>query len=220
MPIDFRVSLPNLIVLVERVLTGMNTLFRMSLLFLSLLMAFGSTVVAPASAQTPDDDDTFDTYGAEPRALPDDVVEMVVDSVVDGDTLHLTYPDDDWYYPVRIIGIDAPEKDGPYTREECYGKESTNELARLLPVGTYVYVERDVSDEDRNGRWLRHVWLPFAVDGEDVDDEAYLVSEILVRGGWVDAKTYKPDDKYESILNKAEKDASKRDAGIWGACDL
>jgi micrococcal nuclease len=170
-----------------------------------------------AGAQT-DDDDSFSTYGAEPHDLPEDAVEMVVHSVVDGDTLRLTYPGDDWYYPVRIIGIDSPEKDGPYTDAECYGNESTSELAKLLPKGTTVYVEKDVTDEDRNGRWLRHVWLPYAEDGVDVEDKAYLVSEILVLGGTADAKQYKPDDEYDDILKDAEEDAREHDAGFWGAC--
>jgi micrococcal nuclease len=185
-------------------------------MFVALVASINGGFVNSVSAQS--GDETFDTYGAEPRPLPEDAVEMVVDRVVDGDTLHLTYPNDDWYYPVRIIGIDTPEKAGPYTTEECYGKEATAELTRLLPRDTIVYVERDVTDLDRNDRWLRHIWLPFAEDGIDVEGEAYLISEILVRGGWADAKQYRPDDKYDVILIEAEKDAKREDAGFWGAC--
>ena len=193
---------------------------RFSMIALVALLALAGFLPATAVTPTPDDADTFETYGAKPRALPEDVIEMVVDEVVDGDTLRLTYPDDDWYYPVRIIGIDAPEKDGPYTDEECYGNDATAALKKLLPEGSYVYVEQDVSDVDRNDRWLRHVWLPFAEDGVDVEDEAYLVSEILTLGGWVDVKTYKPDVKYDKILKDAERKAQKQDAGLWGACDV
>jgi micrococcal nuclease len=194
----------------------MMTRLRTIVMVAALLGSLGLSVPHLAGAQS--GDDTFETYGAEPRPLPDDVVEMVVEKVVDGDTLHLVYPDDDWYYEVRIIGIDSPEKDGPYTDAECYGDESTRALEDLLPVGTFVYVEKDVSDEDRNDRWLRHIWLPFAEDGRDVEDEAYLVSEILTLGGWVDVKTYEPDVKYDDILKDAERDARKQDAGFWGAC--
>lgn len=198
----------------------MKMTFRCLLIAVALLMNSGNWAVFHVGAQSGDEEDTFETYGAEPRPLPEDAVDMVVDSVVDGDTLHLNYPDNDWYYRVRVIGIDAPEKAGPYTAAECYGDQASSALAELLPAGTIVLVERDVTDEDRNGRWLRHVWLPYAVDGEDIEDDAYLVSEILVRGGWVDARTYRPDDKYDEILMKAERDAKKVNEGLWGACDL
>ena len=195
----------------------MNRSVRIVLLVVTILGSLGGSMVHRAGAQT-DEDDSFNTYGAEPHSLPDNVVEMVVESVVDGDTLHLTYPDDDWYYRVRIIGVDSPEKDGPYTEAECYGTESSVELAKLLPKGTIVYVEKDVTDEDRNGRWLRHVWLPYAENGVNVVDKAYLVSEILVLGGWANAKQYKPDDKYDELLIDAEEEARDEDAGFWGAC--
>jgi hypothetical protein len=62
--------------------------------------------------------------------------------------------------------------------------------------------------------------LPYAENGVDVQDKAYLVSEILALGGWVDVKTYKPDVKYDKILKDAERKAQKQDTGLWGACDL
>lgn len=197
----------------------MNRSIRSFLLATTLVASMLATSGLIATAQESAEDDTFSTWGAQPRTLPTDVVEMVVDRVVDGDTLNLTFPDDDWYYSVRIIGIDTPEKDGPYTDEECFGTEATAELSNLLPKGTVVYVERDVTDEDRNGRWLRHVWLPFAdEDGNNVEDEAYLVSEILVLGGFADARSYEPDDEHDAVLKDAEDEARGDDLGFWGAC--
>ncbi|MEJ7837506.1 MAG: thermonuclease family protein [Thermomicrobiales bacterium] len=192
---------------------------RTLLLLTALLATFSSAPFSDAIAQDDDNLDTFTTWGAEPRPLPVDVEEMVVDRIVDGDTINLTYPGDNWYYRVRIIGIDTPEKNGPYTDEECYGPESSAELTSLLPEGTIVYVEQDVTDEDRNGRWLRHVWLPFAdEDGNNVEDEAYLVSEILVLGGFADARAYDSEEKHIDLLEDAEEEARTEDLGFWGAC--
>lgn len=158
-------------------------------------------------------DDTFTVDGAEPRELPDDAEEMIVHKVVDGDTLQLTYPDDDWYYVTRIIGINAPESVKPNSPVECYGPEASDRLKELLPVGSVVYVTQDVSDEDQYGRRLRHVWI------RDADtDEAFLVSEILVRGGYADAREYRPDDEYDDELADAEDEARDDDLGMWGAC--
>jgi micrococcal nuclease len=163
----------------------------------------------PATGQA----DTFSVDGAEPHTLPADAEQMIVHKVVDGDTLQLTYPDDDWYYVVRIIGINAPESVKPNSPVECYGPEASQRLKELLPVGSVVWVSRDVSDEDQYGRWLRHVWI---VDGDT--REAFLVSEILVRGGYADAREYRPDDEFDSDLADAEHVAQDAHTGMWGAC--
>jgi micrococcal nuclease len=169
-------------------------------------------------AQTPGTPDSSATenplyYGALPWELADDAEEMVVHSVTDGDTVRLTYPNDDWYYNTRLIGIQAPEMDGPYTDEGCYGPEAKEFLVELLPAGAVVYAQQDVSDEDTNGRRLRHVFL---ID-EDTG-EAYLVSEILVLGGFAEARAYPPDDLYDDILQEAEEQARNDDDGLWDAC--
>lgn len=138
---------------------------------------------------------------------------MIVHKVVDGDTLQLTYPNDDWYYPTRLIGIQAPEMNGPYTTQGCYGPQAKQFMTDLLPVGSEVIVQKDISDEDRNGRRLRHVFL-VAPGTQD----AYLVSEILVLGGFAEARSYPPDDLYDDVLAEDEARARGDQDGLWGRC--
>lgn len=175
----------------------------------------GTTTAATRTEATSDveDNDTFTVDGAQPHSLPADAEKMIVHKVVDGDTLQLTYPDDDWYYVTRIIGINAPESVKPNSPVECYGPEASKRLKQLLPVGSVVWVSRDVSDEDQYGRRLRHVWI---VDGDT--NEAFLVSEILVSGGYADARHYRPDDEFDDELATAEAEAQHDDVGMWGAC--
>lgn len=154
-------------------------------------------------------------HGALPWELASDAEEMVVHSVTDGDTLRLTYPGDDWYYNTRLIGIQAPELDGPYTDEQCYGPEAKAFLSQLLPVGAVVYAQRDVSNEDDNGRRLRHV---FMID--EATGGAYLVSEVLVLGGFAVARSYPPDDLYDDVLATAQERADLADDGLWDACAI
>ncbi|MBA2776376.1 MAG: thermonuclease family protein [Chloroflexia bacterium] len=174
-----------------------------------------ATASVPTVGQTPKPSDAENPlyHGALPWEPPDDAEEMVVHSVTDGDTIRLTFPDDDWYYNTRLIGINAPEMDGPFTEEGCYGPEATEFLSELLPVRTRVLAQQDISDEDRNGRLLRHVFL---IDEESGD--AYLVSEILVLGGYAVARSYPPDDLYDDILEEAQKIARDDDGGLWDAC--
>lgn len=152
-------------------------------------------------------------HGALPWELADDAEEMVVHSVTDGDTVRLTYPNDDWYYNTRLVGVQAPEMEGPYTDEQCYGPEAKALLQELLPVGAVVYVQQDVSDEDRNGRRLRHV---FVID--EASGGAYLVSEVLILGGFAQARSYPPDDLYDDVLAEAQELAERADDGLWEAC--
>lgn len=176
-----------------------------------------ATAAMPAFAETPPTGtagvENPMYYGALPWELADDAEQMVVHSVTDGDTIRLTYPDDDWYYNTRLIGIQAPEMDGPFTEEQCYGPEAKEFLIELLPAGAEVYAQRDISDEDRNGRRLRHVFLIDKATGD-----AYLVSEILVLGGFANARSYPPDDLYDDILEEAQQIADDEDVGLWEAC--
>lgn len=183
--------------------------------FILLATAFLSPSIGATQdrATRPAEFDDALLQDALPWDLPRDAEKMIVHRIVDGDTVQLTYPDDDWYYPTRIIGIQAPEMGGPYTEESCYGREAKAYLSRLVPVGTQVYVQRDRTNEDRNGRRLRHIFMV-----EPGTNDAYLVSEILVLGGFADARSYPPDDLYDDVLQEAEALARQERAGLWRAC--
>ncbi len=183
-----------------------------------MVLAMVTVVVAglaPAAVarETPDADGNPLYHGALPWELPDDAEKMVVHSVTDGDTIRLTYPNNDYYYNTRLIGIQAPEMDGPWTDEQCYGPEAKEFLKELLPVGTTVYAQVDVEDEDRNERRLRHVFIY-----EEDTRNAYLISEILVLGGFAHARSYPPNDLYDDVLAEAQLLARQDDSGLWDAC--
>lgn len=181
---------------------------------LALLLVATSLPVAFAGEASPGAAQPNPMYhGALPWELPPDAEQMIVHSVTDGDTVRLTYPNDSWYYNTRLIGIQAPEMDGPWTNEGCYGPEAKEFLVELLPIGSIVYAQRDISNEDRNGRLLRHV---FIVDEDD--GLAYLVSEILVLGGFAEARSYPPDDLYDDVLSEAQSLARDDAEGLWTAC--
>lgn len=186
----------------------------------SLILAVALLAIAnpAATGQSADPTETAGAanpllHGALPWEVAEDAEEMVVHSVTDGDTVRLTYPNDDWYYNTRLIGVQAPEMDGPFTDEQCYGPEAKAFLRELLPVGAVVYAQQDVSDEDRNGRRLRHV---FVID--EPTGGAYLVSEVLILGGFAKARSYPPDDLYDDVLAGAQETAERADDGLWEGC--
>ncbi len=125
-----------------------------------------------------------------------------VTAIIDGDTFEV------WNgverQRVRYIGVDAPEA---YPKpSECYAKEAT-EYHETLVLGAQVRLERDVSDTDKYGRWLRYVYI----------DDTFLNRE-LVAGGYAYAKMYRPDITQLVALAEAERLAREGRKGLWAAC--
>ena len=137
-------------------------------------------------------------------------VEATVVHVTDGDTIVVIV--DGARERVRYVGIDAPEvaNAAAGTGAECGGDAARQENADLV-AGQQVLLERDVSDRDRFGRLLRHVWV--------ADDERWLlVGERLVETGAVEARSYPPDTTRDRRLDAAERRARDAGVGVWGSC--
>lgn len=136
------------------------------------------------------------------------LVEAQVMRVIDGDTIEVGVGGKKT--SVRIIGVDAPETNGPPL---CYGQEASAEAAKLIErAGGRVLLERDVSETDRYGRLLRYVWL-------DHPDGRRMLNEELVKSGYAQVTTYPPDVKYEEMFLAAERIAKAERRGLWGACE-
>ena len=116
-----------------------------------------------------------------------------VQSIVDGDTFELTDGK-----IVRLIGIDAPK-----AGETC-STEATQHLSSLIS-GETVYLEKDVSETDIDGRLLRYVYV-----------NGTFVNLNLVYDGYAYAVSCPPDVAYASQLADAEQDAIDNDRGcLW-----
>ena len=118
--------------------------------------------------------------------------DVIVVRVIDGDTIELSDGKE-----IRLLGIDAPEKN------EFYYEESKNFLKNLV-LGKKVILEKDFTDRDKYGRYLRYVFV----------DKVFVNYE-LVRKGYAKAITRIPDVKYNDILIEAENEARKNKIGIW-----
>lgn len=138
------------------------------------------------------------------------LVEAELIEVIDGDTVRVRLNGQEEL--VRLVGIDSPEAGGPYRDPECYGKEATDLLRELVPIGRTVQLERDQSDRDRFGRLLRYVWL-LGARGEPI-----MLNKVLIAEGTARARSYSPDTKYQTMLKEAEATAISREAGRWDEC--
>lgn len=126
----------------------------------------------------------------------------LVTRVIDGDTIEVRT--DAGVMRVRYIGVDTPETVHPSKPVECFGKEASNKNKELVE-GKWVRLEKDISNTDSYGRWLRYVY---------VDDE--FVNLTLVAEGYANVVTYPPDVKYIESFWIAERTAREARRGLWG----
>ena len=139
----------------------------------------------------------------EPPPPPGENVFVV--RVVDGDTI-VTRAAGGAEERVRLLLVDTPET---HPEAECYGPEASDFARGLMPRGSAVRLERDVTNRDRHGRLLRYVWLP---DGT-------LLSERLAEAGMARHVVYRGVDvRYRAHIAAAEQRARLAGAGLWGAC--
>lgn len=124
----------------------------------------------------------------------------VVERVVDGDTLTVNIEGSS--HKVRMIGINSPESVHPDpSRNTTAGIKASEYTKQLLPSGTKVYLQSDVSDTDQYDRLLRYVWLQMPEYYNDSDMiSKYMVNAILVREGYAKARKYRPDTMYSEYF--------------------
>lgn len=132
-----------------------------------------------------------------------DTIDATVTDVVDGETIVIEK--DGVEQTVRYLGVDAPGEDN------CYANEST-EANRALVEGRKIKIERQATNVDAQGNWVRDVWV-------QQDDGRYaLVAHQLVQTGAAKADISQPNTRFSSWLRGAEAIAQAEDRGLWGAC--
>ncbi len=115
-----------------------------------------------------------------------------VSHIVDGDTCDLNTGE-----RIRLIGIDTPE------RGRLFYKEATQHLAELI-LDKDVILVKDVSEKDRYGRLLRHVY---------VGDQ--WINKKMIEDGYARLVTYPPDVLHVQEFQEVELQARVKKSGIW-----
>jgi endonuclease YncB( thermonuclease family) len=81
-----------------------------------------------------------------------------------------------------------------------------------LVEGQSVKIERQVTNVDAQGNWVRDVWV-------ETDEGRYiLVAHQLVQQGSAVADISKPNTRFTGWLRGAEVVAQVEGRGLWGAC--
>jgi micrococcal nuclease len=157
--------------------------------------AAGTVTTAP---DRPDPDLPEASASGDPNtSLPDLAESVTVAVITDGDTIQVVRGDGS-REPVRLIGIDAPE------RGECWAVEATTVLEELIPVGSEIGMTSDQTNRDQFDRLLRYLWVG-----------SMFVNEELVRQGAAISRRYPPDTAMSARLDAAQDAARAAGAGLW-----
>lgn len=127
--------------------------------------------------------------------------DVTVTSITDGDTFRAGDE------RVRLIGVDTPEISGG---AECFAREASAALERLIAPGTEARLVRDVSTVDRFDRTLAYVYR--------LDDGAF-VNLSLARDGFAVPLTIPPDVAHATDFTAAAGEARAAGRGLWSACE-
>lgn len=124
--------------------------------------------------------------------------------VIDGDTFVLNI--DGKEDTVRILGIDSPEVETPYTKYECFGRESS-EFAKALLKGKLVRIETDPTQSTRDSynRILAYVYF----------EDGTLVNKYLIKEGYAHEYTFRAPYEKQIEFNQAESEARTNKSGLW-----
>ncbi|VAX20948.1 hypothetical protein MNBD_NITROSPINAE04-319 [hydrothermal vent metagenome] len=122
--------------------------------------------------------------------------------VYDGDTILVVSGKEKM--KIRLLGIDTPEKQGPYTKAEPLGEEAGRRMTELALRKKVTLIYGGDSLKDRYGRYLAHVILP---DGRSLN-------EIMLKEGLAEAYR-KFGYTRKKLYRRLEAKAKSACLGIW-----
>lgn len=127
-----------------------------------------------------------------------------VTRVVDGDTIIVDINGVE--ERIRLIGVNTPESVDPRRPVQCFGKEASAFLKKILD-GKEVTLEKDLSqgDTDKYHRLLRYVYL----------SDGTFINKLIIEEGYGHEYTYRTPYKYQSQFKKAEYEARTAKRGLW-----
>lgn len=144
----------------------------------------------------------------------DGFVEAVVTEVIEGDNLTVTI--NGIPKKIRMIGVDAPETKHPTKPNQFFAQEALDFATEKLKDKT-VYLEKDVSESDEEGRFLFYVWLkkPSSNPAKSEDVVNHMFNARLLINGFAKPAAHFPNVKYEMTFQEVSDQARNQFWGIW-----
>lgn len=181
------------------------------------VMKIGLVIALSLSVLSPNYAKNMDISYASEAKTKDELVEVTVTEVVDGDTIKVKDTDGK-EETVRFILVNTPETKHPEKEEEYFGKEASEYTKKLIEEnGNKVYLEKDKSDKDKFGRSLRYVWLkPYeGLTPTKVELRENSLNGKLVYDGYARVSDFPPDILYKDAFLENEDIAIANEYGMW-----
>ena len=115
--------------------------------------------------------------------------------VTDGDTIIIRKGEEE--EDLRLIGIDAPEKD---TEEGQLSRRYLNDLL----LGKEITLQYGIEEKDKYGRSLVYVWL-----------KEEMINEKILKDGYAEPLIISPNDAYRVTFEAAYHEAVQQKRGLW-----
>ena len=144
-------------------------------------------------------------YQRPEEPVAENVTEAVVNYVIDGDSLDVSFEGQE--EKLRLIGIDAPERYNEDGSSNENGRIVQEFVKQALPQGTVIYVELGEQQRDNYGRLLGYVYRDRGA--------TQMLNLELLELGYCDVLTFEPNDKYEDMFIRARNKAKQEGAGFW-----
>ena len=138
-----------------------------------------------------------------PKVDGQDVVQVPVLDVVDGDTIKVQFQDQ--VVKIRFLLIDTPETHHPKLGIQPFGPEASSETHRLLDHQNVILEFAQNRGKDKYGRYLAYVFT------QKQSVEIDLLEKGLARVAYV----IPPNTKYLKEYQLAEAGAKKAHRGVW-----
>ena len=123
--------------------------------------------------------------------------------IVDGDTFVADI--DGTQTKIRLIGVDTPESVHPDSSRNSDEGKTASEYTKSLLENKNVYLEYDVSRNDKYGRTLAYVYL----------DENTMLQDLLLQNGYAQIMTIQPNSKYADKFYAEQQIARENAKGFW-----
>ena len=143
---------------------------------------------------------------------PNAVYRVLVQRVVDGDTIVVDFPTGE-RERVRLIGVNTPETVHPKKPVEYYGKEASNFTKSEL-TGKRVWLQMDVQVRDRYQRALGYVWLEKPGEDEKSTRRGMFNARLILEGDG-QVMTIQPNSRYAEMFVRFQREAREIRRGLW-----
>jgi len=169
----------------------------------SLELQVGNQTMDLSSALGSNKSLRFATTTKQDASTMPEYIEAKVLKVINAETILVEV--DGVQQQVRYLGLDAP------IGGECFAADATKANAALVE-GKTVRIERQATNVDAKGNWVRDVWAP------NSEGTYELVSAMLVSEGAARSGVTQPNTRFSGWLMGSESAAKAQGLGLWKSC--